>query len=155
MYKVRTSSGEEYGPADLDQIVQWAREGRLERDALLIPTDGSEEKPVHDVPRLAAILSAPPSIPGPLTKTDEAPLSGLITYKNPPALIGYYLGIFSCFPILGLILGPAAIVLGIIGIRRRSADPKCRGLAHAWIAISFGVIGTCIGLLVAVALLLG
>ena len=155
MYKVRTSSGEEYGPADLDQIVQWAREGRLERDSLLVPVDGSEVKPVHAEPRLAAILSAPPSIPGPLPKTDEAPLSGLIPYKNPPALIGYYLGIFSCFPILGLLLGPAAIVLGIIGIRRRSADPKCRGLAHAWIAISFGVIGTCIGLLVAAALLLG
>lgn len=155
MYKIRTSNGEEYGPADLDQIVQWAREGRLKRDSLLVPVDGSEVKPVHVEPRLAAILSAPPSIPGPLTKTDEAPLSGLIPYKNPPALIGYYLGIFSCFPILGLLLGPAAIVLGIIGIRRRSADPKRRGLAHAWIAISFGVIGTCISLLMVAALFLG
>ena len=155
MYKVRTSNGEEYGPADLDQIVQWAREGRLDKDALLVPTDGSEVKSVHAEPRLAAVLGTPPTVPGPRPPTDDAPLSGLIPYKNPPALIGYYISIFSCFPILGLLLGPAAIVLGIIGIRRRSADPKRRGLAHAWIAISFGVIGTCISLLIVVALFLG
>ena len=130
MYKVRTSNGEEYGPADLDQIVQWAREGRLENDALLVPADGSEVKSVYAEPRVAAVLNAPPSIPVPLPKTDEAPLSGLIPYKNPPALIGYYISIFSCFPILGLLLGPAAIVLGIIGIRRRKADPDRFGLVR-------------------------
>ena len=155
MYKVRSSNGKEYGPADLDQIVQWAREGRLERDSMLVPVSGGEVKPVLAEPRLAAVLSAPPSIPGSLPTSDEAPLSGLIPYKNPPALIGYYVSIFSCFPILGLLLGPAAIVLGIVGIRRRSADPKRRGLAHAWIAISFGVIGTCISLLMVAALFLG
>ena len=155
MYKVRTSNGEEYGPADLDQIVQWAREGRLERDSLLVPVDGGEVKSVHAEPRLAAILSAPPSIPGPLPKTDEAPLSGLIPYKNPPALIGYYISILSCLPILGLLLGPPAIVLGIIGIRRRKAEPQRKGLAHAWIAFSFGIIGTCINLFLTIAMIIG
>ncbi len=155
MYKVRTSNGEEYGPADLDQIVQWAREGRIERDSMLVPVSGGEVKPVLAEPRLAAVLSAPPSIPGSLPKTDEAPLSGLIPYKNPPALIGYYISILSCFPILGLLLGPPAIVLGIIGIRRRKAEPHRKGLAHAWIAISFGIIGTCLNLFLTIALIIG
>ena len=144
MYKVKTSNGEEYGPVDLDQIVQWAKEGRLERDALLVPTDGSEAKSISEEPRVMAVLGAPPTISGPRPSTDDAPLSGLIPYKNPSALIGYYISILSCFPILGLLLGPPAIVLGIIGIRRRKAEPQRKGLAHAWIAISFGIIGTCI-----------
>ena len=96
MYKVKMSSGVEYGPADLDQIVQWAREGRLERDALLIRTDGSEVKSISDEPRVMAVLGAPPTIPAPSPPTDDAPLSGLIPYKNPPALIDYYVSIVSC-----------------------------------------------------------
>ena len=155
MYKVKTSDGEEYGPADLDQIVQWAREGRIERDSLLIRTDGSETKSISDEPRVMAILGAPPTIPGPQPPFDDAPLSGLIPYKNPPALIGYYVSIVSCFPIVGLLLGPPAIVLGIIGIRRRKAEPHRKGLAHAWIAISFGIIGTCLNLFLTIALIIG
>ena len=155
MYKVKTSSGEEYGPADLDQIVQWAREGRIERDSLLIRIDGSETKSVSDEPRVMAVLGTPPTIPGPQPPIDDAPLSGLIPYKNPPALIGYYVGIFSCFPIVGLLLGPPAIVMGIIGIRRRKAEPERKGLAHAWIAITLGTIGTCINLFLTIALIVG
>lgn len=41
----------------------------------------------------------------------------LIPYRNVPALVSYYLGIFSLFPCLGAVLGITALVLGIIGLR--------------------------------------
>ena len=63
---------------------------------------------------------------------------GLIPYKNMPALISYYLGVFSIIPCLGLFLGIAAVVLGIIGIKKRNANPVIKGTAHAWIGIIAG-----------------
>ncbi|QDT14647.1 zinc finger Ran-binding domain-containing protein [Alienimonas californiensis] len=63
---------------------------------------------------------------------------GVIPYKNPPALIAYYLGLFSGFPLIGLPLGIAAFVLGIMGLKRRRENPKVKGSAHAWIGIGCG-----------------
>ena len=61
---------------------------------------------------------------------------GVIPYKNVPALIAYYCGVFSiipCFPI-----GIAALILGIMGLRRAKAHPQSRGQVHAWIGILAG-----------------
>ncbi len=70
-------------------------------------------------------------------KSDEA-VAGLIPYKNPPALIAYYLGLFSllpCFP-----LGIAAFILGIIGLRNVKRNPEVHGTVHAWIGIVMGFL---------------
>ena len=67
---------------------------------------------------------------------DDAPMSRVIPYKNPPALIGYYLGIFSLFPCFPI--GIAAFVLGIIGWRRVLKNPELHGSVHAWIGIILG-----------------
>lgn len=63
---------------------------------------------------------------------------GIIPYKNPRALIAYYLGLFSLIPVLGLLLGAAAVPLGISGLRKRKKNPLIRGSVHAWIGIVFG-----------------
>ncbi len=63
---------------------------------------------------------------------------GVIPYKNPPALIAYYLGLFSLFPFLGLFLAIPAFILGIIGLKKRKQDPAIRGSVHAWIGIVMG-----------------
>jgi hypothetical protein len=63
---------------------------------------------------------------------------GLIPYKNPHALIAYYLGLFSLFPVLGLLLAIPAFVLGIIGLRNRNRNPAIKGSVHAWIGIVMG-----------------
>ena len=65
---------------------------------------------------------------------------GVIPYKNPQALIGYYLGVFSLIPILGLLLGPAALILGILGFRSYLREPRKRGQAHAWVAMILGTL---------------
>jgi len=63
---------------------------------------------------------------------------GIIPYKNPAALIAYYLGLFSLFPILGAFLGLAAFILGIKGLSDRKKNPKIKGSVHAWIGIVMG-----------------
>lgn len=74
------------------------------------------------------------------TGTDST--GGIIPYKNPHALIAYYLGLFSLFPLLGFFLAVPALVLGIMGLRNRSRNPKIRGAAHAWIGIIMGGLMT-------------
>jgi Domain of unknown function (DUF4190) len=73
-------------------------------------------------------------------------VSTIIPYKNPKALIGYYCSIVSLLPILGFVLGPAALALGIMGLRHVRRRPEAHGTAHAIIAIILGSIGTLISL---------
>ncbi|MCA9029179.1 MAG: DUF4190 domain-containing protein [Planctomycetaceae bacterium] len=63
---------------------------------------------------------------------------GLIPYKNPAALAAYYCGLFSLFPLLGLILGIAGVVLGIMGLKHRARHPETKGAVHAYIGIVMG-----------------
>ena len=67
---------------------------------------------------------------------------GLIPYKNPKALIAYYLGILSGLPLIGLPLGIAAFVLGIMGLNDRKKNPAIKGSVHAGIGIGCGLIFT-------------
>ena len=63
---------------------------------------------------------------------------GVIPYKNPPALIAYYCGVFSLIPFIGLLVGTPGIILGIVGLYRRRANPSIKGAVHAWIGIILG-----------------
>ena len=67
---------------------------------------------------------------------------GIIPYKNPKALIAYYLGILSGLPLIGLPLGIAAFVLGIMGLNDRKRNPAIKGSIHAGIGIGCGLIFT-------------
>lgn len=67
---------------------------------------------------------------------------GVIPYKNPKALIAYYLGILSGLPLIGLPLGIAAFVLGIMGLRDRKRNPAIKGSVHAGIGIGCGGLFT-------------
>jgi hypothetical protein len=67
---------------------------------------------------------------------------GIIPYKNPKALIAYYLGIFSGFPVIGFFFAVPALVLGIMGLRDRNRNPVIKGSVHAGIGIGCGAIFT-------------
>lgn len=67
---------------------------------------------------------------------------GIIPYKNPKALIAYYLGILSGLPLIGFPLGIAALVLGIMGLSDRKKNPVIKGSVHAGIGIGCGLIFT-------------
>jgi hypothetical protein len=66
------------------------------------------------------------------------PVSVIVPYKNSPALIGYYFGVFSLIPCIGVVLALGAVPLGIFGLRVASRNPQAHGRAHAWTAIILG-----------------
>ncbi len=80
---------------------------------------------------------------------------GIIPYKNPKALIAYYLGIFSGFPLIGFFLAVPALVLGIMGLRDRNRNPAIKGSIHAGIGIGCGAIFTLLWGAVIIALIIG
>ena len=65
-----------------------------------------------------------------------------IPYKNPMGLAAYYLGVFAVIPCAGLLLGPAALILGILGIRYRNKHPTAGGLGHAIAGVVLGSLTT-------------
>jgi hypothetical protein len=67
---------------------------------------------------------------------------GVIPFKNPNALTSYYIGLFSLLPILSFVMGPAAIVLGIKGLRYAKTYPVVKGQVHAWVGIVCGTLWT-------------
>jgi hypothetical protein len=76
-----------------------------------------------------------------LRKSGDA-TGGLIPYRNPLALIGYYVGVFSLIPCAGAILGPTALILGILGLNYRKKNETAGGMAHAIVAIVLGSLVT-------------
>ncbi len=67
---------------------------------------------------------------------------GVIPFKNPNALASYYIGLFSLLPILSYVMGPAAIVLGVKGLKYAKQYPIVKGQAHAWVGIVCGALWT-------------
>jgi hypothetical protein len=70
----------------------------------------------------------------------DNPVSTIIPYKNGMALTAYYCGVFSLIPCLGGLLGPAAFILGILGLRFARKNPTAHGTGHAIAGIVLGGI---------------
>ena len=75
-------------------------------------------------------------------------IESLIPYRNVPALIAYYTGLFSLCPVIGLPLAITALVLGVMGLKKRRRQPEVKGAAHAWVGIVVGTLGLLINLLI-------
>lgn len=139
---LRLANGQEFGPASLDDVVEWARQRRVPKDAVLVSSEDGSTRPVLDESRLRVILLAPPTEP---TGAVEQPLGPdstvhvVIPSRNPCALIAYYFAVFS---IVMPFLAPLAIILGIYGVRARAKRPAVHGLAHAWVGIIGGTAVT-------------
>lgn len=85
----------------------------------------------------------PPVLPsGQHGDTEGDATGGIIPYKNPHALVAYYLGIVSGLPLIGFPFGIAAFVLGISGLRARKKNPVIKGSVHAGIGIGCGALFT-------------
>ena len=105
---------------------------------------------MHDNPYAAS--DTPPPMHSSASAADAT--GGLIPYKNPPALIAYYLGVFSLIPVLGFFLGIAAIILGIKGLGVKQREPSRKGTAHALVGIILGTIVVIVHILVIVGMVL-
>lgn len=65
----------------------------------------------------------------------------IIPVNNAPALIGYYFGVASLLPLLGMLAAPVAIICGILGARKAKVQPEAAGMGHAITAILLGLGG--------------
>jgi len=112
-------------------------------------TDQSSQPPSPAAPPAAP----PPAAPAPgQYPPGYNPTGGLIPYRNTPALISYYMGIFSIIPLVGIPLGIIAVVLGIRGLKKANRDPSVKGKVHAWVGIIVGgLFGLIYTLLIGIA----
>lgn len=58
--------------------------------------------------------------------------------ENLTAISAYYFAVFGLAPVVGLILGPLAFALGVVGFWRAASSPEARGGHHATFAIIAG-----------------
>jgi len=90
-------------------------------------------------------------LPQGYAKNEGDATGGLIPYKNPLALIGYYCAVASLLPCIGFPIAIVALVLGILGLRAVKKNPVISGTVHAWIAIVGGAlitVGYIVGLII-------
>jgi hypothetical protein len=97
-------------------------------------------QPDNPNPYQSTPQTAPPSQNLPPRVEQGDATGGVIPYKNPKALIAYYLGILSGLPFIGLPIGIAAFSLGILGLRDRKRNPAIKGSIHAGIGIGCGCL---------------
>ena len=60
--------------------------------------------------------------------------------SNPRAMAAYRCAVYGLIPLAGLVLGPVAVALGILGWRHYRAHPKDRGQGHAGAAVILGAL---------------
>ncbi|HWB60709.1 MAG TPA: DUF4339 domain-containing protein [Chthoniobacteraceae bacterium] len=134
-----TKNGEQLGPYDDRQLAEFLRAGKF------TPEDFGWAEGMAAWQPLRTILmpAVPPPLPPPHVLRAAGggdATGGVIPYKNPQALISYYLGVFSLIPVLGLLLTIPALILGVLGLKKQKAFPAIKGGVHAWVGISLASI---------------
>lgn len=99
-----------------------------------VPPQIDPNKPPVSVPPVQGYPRQQPQAP-------QDPLLAMVPYKNSKALISYYLGLFSIFPLLGLVMGAVAIFFGREGLMLAKSNPELKGATHAKVGIGCGLIG--------------
>lgn len=69
---------------------------------------------------------------------EDSPVSVVVPYKNVPALVAYYLGVFSLIPCIGALLALGSITCGIYGLVTVKRNPLAHGTVHALVGIVLG-----------------
>jgi len=69
----------------------------------------------------------------------EVPVS-FLPDGNPTACRAYVCALLGLVPGLGLLFGPPAVVLGVLGVRAARHDEHGRGLGHAWASCVLGEV---------------
>jgi hypothetical protein len=73
-------------------------------------------------------------------RADDDIVQTFIPYKNPKSLVAYYCGVFSLICGLGLVLGPIALIFGILAWKYSNRHPTAGGLGHAITGVILGAL---------------
>ena len=138
MYRIIGADQKEYGPVAAEQLRQWIADGRVNRQTRIQLEAGTEWKTLAAFPEFDGALAAKAAPPPMASSAAGSAVSMIIPYKNVQALIAYYLAVFSVIPCVGLVLGLAAFVLGLRGLKCARENPEAKGKVHAWIGIIVG-----------------
>lgn len=102
----------------------------------------------HDLPGTARRLTPDNPYASPTTpvgdqslvaeSTGEQVLESVVPINNGPALLAYYTGLFSIFPVFGLPLAVVAIVSGRKALRNVKSNPEIKGKTHARVGLICG-----------------
>lgn len=105
------------------------------------PNEGQQAPPVQSQPQYD--WSKPPEH-GTVSSQQGHPrpandgMQTLIPTKNPNALAAYYCAVFALVPCFTPFLAPAAIILGVKGLKAVKENPGMPGTGHAWAGIIGG-----------------
>ncbi len=151
-FKIKGTDGAEYGPVSTEELQQWIAQHRCTRKSLVEADSSGEWVSLATLPDFQSALAAL-DVPPPAPEQGDGGVSTVIPYKNAPALIAYYVGVFciACPPILCF----PAIILGVIGLRRVKENPALKGTAHAWIGILSGSFFLILSIVVGVMIAIG
>ena len=150
-YHFIAGDGKQYGPYSAEQMRQYMGQNRLTGKSQ-VSADGGPWQPAGSYPELTVgDTSAPAS--GSVTQQNRPVASALdaIIPTNPLAAFSCYIGIFSILCCGGgVLLGPIAIVLGILGLKKWKAQESSYGATTSKIRIWVGIITGSIGFIVGV-----
>ena len=102
----------------------------------------------------------PPQYPQYAQPQQQASVVDALVPTNPLAAVACWVGIFSLFTCYGgVVLGPFALVMGIISLKkgaaiRETAYGRGTSLARSWIGIVTGALSTLVGIAAIVMLVL-
>jgi hypothetical protein len=150
MYKVIGNDRQSYGPVTLEQLRQWAAEGRV-NGATLIQLEGATDwKPLSSFPE----FGVPPAVgsPPPVTMPPQTHVSG-----NNYAIAGMVLGIMSVLCCgAGWLFGILGVVFSCLALNREKhpgyPDTSHRSMALAGLILSIiGLLWHCVPLILLAA----
>lgn len=94
----------------------------------------------RDAVRCAACDAALPRRPARRRSSEDAETTAANEESNRAALRAYRLSLIGLIPLAGLVLGPVALVLGVLAARKGRADPTFTARGPALAAVFFGVL---------------
>lgn len=75
-------------------------------------------------------------------RTESEVFGSFVPWKNWAAVYSYGVGLAALTPMVGIVLGPLAVLLGLIGFVHRRLRPKVHGTNFAVAGIILGLLNT-------------
>ncbi|MFN7962311.1 MAG: GYF domain-containing protein [Thermoanaerobaculia bacterium] len=127
---------QQVGPLTLDELVGWARAGRLRMTDLVWTPGMPQWKPAGQVPQLVPLLRA--GAPPPAAKTsladDRVARMVIPVGRSPLSIVAGYMGLLS--PLV--LPAPLAVLFGIMALRDIKKNPNLLGKGRAIFALIMG-----------------